>query len=312
MQIQWFPGHMHKAQKEIKAILSGIDIIIELLDARIPFSSQNPMLQQLRGNKPRVRLMHKADLADEQLTRTWQSYLQEDEKTQVRATSSSDTYWVQQIPQLCRELSPSRHETRPIHALIVGIPNVGKSTVINLLAGRNVARTGDEPAVTRAQQRVKIGNGVVLCDTPGVLWPNLENRNSGFRLAVTGAIRNTALDSAEVATFAAQFLSENYPDRIQQRYTLDPPYPDNGAQLLERIGRVRGALSRGSVVDLDRAGKLLLTDIRSAKLGRLTFETPDVMQVEQQQLEQLREQRAAEKERRRELRRKKFLDKKRR
>jgi len=185
-QIQWYPGHMHKAQKEIRQILSGIDVVIELLDARIPFSSQNPMLEVIRGSKVCIKLLHKSDLASESVTAEWQQHLSQQSGTRVLATHSAETNWIKNLPKLCKELAPERNDIRPIHALIVGIPNVGKSTVINLLAKRVVARTGNEPAVTRAQQRVDIGSGVVLRDTPGVLWPNLENRNSGFRLAVTG------------------------------------------------------------------------------------------------------------------------------
>ena len=222
MLIQWFPGHMHKAHKEIRQVLSGIDVVIELLDARIPFSSQNPLLESTRSDKPCIKLLHKCDLADAAATAQWAERLTQVPGTTIRATSTAEQSWVKTLPALCKDLVSSQRGTRPVHALIVGIPNVGKSTVINLLAGRTIARTGNEPAVTRAQQRVDIGHGVVLRDTPGVLWPNLENRNSGFRLAVTGAIRDTAIDSADVAVFAAEYLAAYYPEYLLQRYAIQP------------------------------------------------------------------------------------------
>ena len=319
MQIQWFPGHMHKAQKEIRQVLSGIDVVIEILDARIPYSSQNPLLSDIRGDKPCIRILNKHDLADESQTAEWQSYLESGRLSDEQGTNTKDGQGgetrvltlglgsqaaIGQIPALCRDLSRVIRETRPVHALIVGIPNVGKSTIINSLAGKKIARTGNEPAITKAQQRVDIGSGVVLRDTPGVLWPNLENANSGYRLAATGAIKDTATDSADVALFAIEFLAIHYADRLAERYdwesvtagTVEP------VSVLDDIGRKRGCIGRGGLVDLDRAARIVLADLRSGALGRISFETPDMMISETKEVLRIRrekEERKQEKETRR-------------
>lgn len=286
MKIQWFPGHMHKAQKEIREILSGINVIIEVLDARIPFSSQNPLLAQIRGTRPCIKVLHKHDLADDARTREWLNRLTGESGTEVLCTATDKPQSWKILPDLCRSLTPAAHATRPVHALIVGIPNVGKSTLINKLAGRTIARTGNEPAITKAQQRVDIGKGVVLRDTPGVLWPNLANRNSGYRLALTGAIRDTAMDSADVAMFAAEYLLAEHADRLRQRYHLDATIAYSATDLLEHIGKERGCLSGGGLVDFDRTARLLLTEFRAGMLGRMTLETPSMMDAELAQLQQ--------------------------
>jgi len=307
MKIQWYPGHMHKAQKEIREVLSGIDVAIEVLDARIPFSSQNPLLAEILKNRPRLRLLNKADLADAATTDIWQTELTEDTATRVLVTTLDDENVWREIPVMCQQLTAKRRELtaskRPVHALITGIPNVGKSTIINRLAGRTVARTGNEPAITKAQQRIDIGQGVVLRDTPGVLWPNLENRAGGYRLAITGAIRDTAIDSADVATFAAEFLLQAYPSRLQDRYQYDDVENADPIPLLEHIGRLRGCLTGGALVDFDRVARLLLTDIRSGQLGPLSFETPAMMDTEVKIMLDERAEREATQKERKEIRR---------
>jgi len=307
MKIQWYPGHMHKAQKEIREVLSGIDVAIEVLDARIPFSSQNPLLAEILKNRPRLRLLNKADLADAATTDIWQTELTEDTATRVLVTTLDDENVWREIPVMCQQLTAKRREltasTRPVHALITGIPNVGKSTIINRLAGRTVARTGNEPAITKAQQRIDIGQGVVLRDTPGVLWPNLENRAGGYRLAITGAIRDTAIDSTDVATFAAEFLLQAYPSRLQDRYQYDGVENTDPIPLLEHIGRLRGCLTGGALVDFDRVARLLLTDIRSGQLGPLSFETPAMMNTEVKIMLDERAEREATQKERKEIRR---------
>lgn len=291
MQIQWFPGHMHKAQKEIRQVLAGIDVVVEVLDARIPFSSQNPLLAEIRQSKPCVKIINKHDLADKTLSDLWKNSLESADTRVVRCGLDCPGE-VERIPKLCAELSPVIRETRPVHALIVGIPNVGKSTIINQLAGRKIARTGNEPAITKTQQRVDIGNGVVLRDTPGVLWPNVENRHSGYRLAATGAIKDTAMDSADVASYALEHLYQHYRARLIERYELDPvnleDISDLSLSLIEEIGRQRGCIARGGLVDLDRAGRIVLTDLRSGALGRLTLETPDMMMNELKEVDRTR------------------------
>ncbi|MCK5926307.1 MAG: ribosome biogenesis GTPase YlqF, partial [Methylococcales bacterium] len=189
MQIQWYPGHMYKAGKEIKKTISQVDLVIEIIDARLPFSSENPILAKLRGDKPCIKLLSKSDLADDALTLQWQNYFEQQRGVKTLAISQFHPEKARQIPSLCRKMLPLKAKDRTINVLIMGIPNVGKSTLINLLANRMIAKTGNEPAVTKQQQRIDLKNGVVLFDTPGMMWPNVENKNSGYRLAVTGAIK---------------------------------------------------------------------------------------------------------------------------
>ena len=197
MAIQWYPGHMHKASKEMKEILPQVDLIIEVLDARIPFSSQNPMLAEIRKDKPCIKLLNKFDLADVSLTERWQQYFEQQSHTKTLTMVAQQYDGIADLLTLCRKMVPTKAEAgRPINTMIMGIPNVGKSTLINSLAGRQIAKTGNEPAITKIQQRIRLEQGVVLHDTPGVLWPNLENPHGGYRRAVPGAITETAIDNA--------------------------------------------------------------------------------------------------------------------
>ncbi len=301
MHIQWYPGHMHKAGKQIRALLPKVHLVIELLDARIPYSSENPFLNELRGDKPVIKVFNKSDLADPDNIQLWQSHYQHERNTETLALSQSQSSEVRKITQLCLNMFPSRAEkNQEIYALIMGIPNVGKSTLINTLAGRPVAKTGNEPAVTKSQQRIALDKGVVLFDTPGMLWPNIENQNSGYRLAITGNIRDTAIDHADIALYALKHLRINYNKRLSERYQLDdfeytqPGYEE--VELLEHIGRLRGCLKSKSLVDLDKAGKVVINDIRGGALGRLSFETPEMMVVEQQEVEARREQKRLKQE----------------
>lgn len=293
MQIQWYPGHMHKASKQIRETLPNVDVIIEVLDARIPFSSTNPMLATLRGDKPCIKVLNKGDLADPVTTELWQHHLEREQRVKSLAISCQQPATTKQLPQLCRQLFPVKAKSiKGIHAMIVGIPNVGKSTLINLLANRTIAKTGNEPAITKAQQRINLGDGLVLSDTPGVLWPNIENRNSGYRLAATGAIRETAMQNEDVAHFAAEYLLSAYPDRLRERYRLEQ-VPDSEQELLERIGRRRGCLRGGGRVDMEKAGKLLLTELRAGDLGRISLETPQMMEQEQEETRRIQAEKAA-------------------
>lgn len=293
MKIQWFPGHMHKAGKEIKESLPEIDILIEILDARLPFSSANPLLSELRGDKPCIKILNKADLADPIRTERWQHYLEQEEGVKTLALTALQADKVQKVVDLCRKLMPHKTtSTKVIHALIMGIPNVGKSTLINALAGRTIAKTGNEPAVTKRQQRIDLHNGIILHDTPGMLWPNLENYNTGYRLATTGAIKDTALKHDDVASFAGEFFLQHYPDALKQRYQIETlPATDYELSLL--IGKKRGCLRAGGHVDMDKVAKLLLAEIRDGSLGRITLETPEMMQKELANLAILREKKAA-------------------
>ncbi|WAK03467.1 ribosome biogenesis GTPase YlqF [Methylobacter sp. YRD-M1] len=295
MLIQWYPGHMHKASKEIKHILPQVDLIIEILDARIPFSSENPMLKALRGDKPCIKVLSKSDLADPDMTQAWQTYLEQEKGVKTLALTIEQPERMRQIADLCHKMLPGKDSSgRLIQALIMGIPNVGKSTLINILAGRIIAKTGNEPAVTKMQQRINIGNGIVLWDTPGVLWPNVENRNSGYRLATTGAIKDTAINHEHIAFFAAEYLLKHYPDLLKVRYQIEH-LPEGEQALMETIGRSRGCLRSGGRVDMDKVAKLLLSELRAGTIGRITLETPAMMEQELAELAVIREQKAAKK-----------------
>lgn len=303
MQIQWFPGHMHKARLQIKAAQPKVDLFIELLDARIPYSSENPMLAELRGEKPVLKLLSKSDLADVSLLKRWQQYLNTQENTKAKAISTTNPASILRIKDLCHEILPAKKESgRPIMAMIVGIPNVGKSTLINTLAGKPVAKTGNEPAVTKGQQRINIGDGVSLMDTPGVMWPNVENPKSGSRLAAIGSIKDTAMDYAEVGFFLGKYLTTAYPELLKERYKLDEVSP-NIIELMDAIGKKRGCLGKGGVVDWDRTSRILLTDFRSGKMGLITLETPEMMIQEKKEVVIASAAKAERKANRKEMRR---------
>ncbi|MGR8932603.1 MAG: ribosome biogenesis GTPase YlqF [Gammaproteobacteria bacterium] len=303
MLIQWYPGHMHKASKEIKLALPDIDLLIEILDARIPFSSQNPMLTELRGDKPTIRVLNKTDLADSDTTRHWQTYMEQEHAVKTLAVSTQQPDKVKQIIDLCGKMLPEKAQSnKVIRTMIMGIPNVGKSTIINILAGRTIAKTGNEPAVTKQQQRISLKNNIVLSDTPGVLWPNVENRNSGYRLAVTGAIKDTAFQHDDIALFALDYLQKAYPALLRQRYQLET-LPSESLALLQSIGKRRGCLRSGQQIDLDKAAKLFLTELRAGMIGQISLETPDMIAEEMVELAAIRAEKATKKAARKQRRR---------
>jgi len=280
MAIQWFPGHMHKARKEIKKIIPKVDLIIEVLDARIPFSSENPLVDELRQGKPCIKLLNKSDLADPVVTKRWLSYLSQEKNVEAQAVTCEQKAGIKKISESCLKMFAERNTAiKPVRVLIMGIPNVGKSTVINILTGRTIAKVGDEPAVTKSQQTISLGNGIELVDTPGFLWPKIENINSGYRLAITGSIKNTAMEYEDVALFAAEYFIKAYPDEIKQRYKLQA-LPDKPAELLEAIGRKRGCLQSGGVVNMHKASEILVNEFRVKLLGRLSLETPEMIKME--------------------------------
>jgi ribosome biogenesis GTPase A len=284
MVINWFPGHMHKARKEIKKVMSQVDIVIEVLDARIPFSSANPLVNQLKGDKPCIKILNKSDLADPELTKQWQAYFEQDGNVKTIALSASLDARKGTIAQLCHKLVPHRqHSDKNLSAMIMGIPNVGKSTLINGIAGKAIAKVGNEPAVTKRQQKINLDNGLSLCDTPGILWPKLEPAACSYRLAVTGAIKDTAMEYEDVALFALAFLLESYPESLKARYKVDT-LPKSEMEMLTLLGAKRGCLRAGGVVDLYQAATIVLQDLRSGKLGTLTLETPATMEAEMAQL----------------------------
>lgn len=276
MSIQWYPGHMHKASKAIQETLTQVDLVIEVLDARIPFSSENPMIGNLRGNKPCIKVLTKSDLADPMITQQWQAYFEQEQGVKTQAVTTEQPEKIRRLTELCRKLGG---EKNIVHALIMGIPNVGKSTLINILAGKSIAKTGNEPAVTKSQQRINLANNIVLSDTPGILWPKIENENSGYRLATTGAIKDTAIDADEVAFFAAETLLKRYSNMLMARYGLDT-LPTTEWDFFEWIGRKRGCLKSGGQVDLQRICHLFLTELRAGTIGQISLETPEIVQQE--------------------------------
>lgn len=296
MQIQWYPGHMYKANKEFKKILPQIDVIIEVLDARIPYSSENPLVAELRGDKPCIKVLNKSDLADPVYTEQWQEYWEQQLNVKSLSVSREEPQKIMGIVELCKKLIPKkRGGDIAINAMIMGIPNVGKSTLINILAGRTIAKTGNEPAVTKRQQRIDLKNGVVLLDTPGVLWPNIENPHSGYRLAATGAIKDTAIAYDDIAFYLAERLMETYPERLSKRFEITE-LPETEYEFMQMVGSKRGCLRAGGDVHLEKVSKILVAEYRAGMLGAITLETPEMMESEKVEVVIVRERKAAKKE----------------
>lgn len=296
MTLQWYPGHMHKAQKEMREVLPKVDIVIEVLDARIPFSSENPMIASIRGDKPVVKVLTKSDLADPDNIALWQNYLDAQRNTKTLAVSTQEPARIHTLPDLCRKLAPEKTRgLKKLKAMILGIPNVGKSTLINTLAGRAVAKTGNEPAVTKRQQTIDIDEHFVLLDTPGILWPKQQVHNCSYRLAFTGAIKDTALDYVDVAFFGADFLRKAYPQALIERYDLKE-LPDSELEVLELIAARRGCLGAGGRADLNKVSQLFVNDFRTGNLGRISLETPEVVDREVAEAKALAEKKAEQKE----------------
>lgn len=309
--IQWYPGHMHKARKEIEEAIPRVDVIIEVLDARIPFSSENPMISRIRKEKPCVKVLNKRDLADPEMTKLWIEHLEKENGVKAIAITTTETSEVHKITELCRKLAPNREDIgKQIRTMIMGIPNVGKSTIINTLAGRVVAKTGNQPAVTRQQQRINLQNGIVLSDTPGILWPKVENPHSGFRLAATGAVKDTAMDYDEVAFYTVEYLAKAYPEKIKERYQIED-LPETDIELMEAIGEKRGCLRAGGRIDIYKASEILLNDLRSGTLGQITLEKPEMITKELIQVEIEAERKTEEKAKKKAERRKRYLKNKR-
>ncbi|MDQ0253733.1 ribosome biogenesis GTPase A [Evansella vedderi] len=281
MSIQWFPGHMAKAKREAQEKLKIIDVVIELVDARIPLSSRNPVIDELAKNKPRLMLLNKADLADPKRTEQWMSYFKEKGFAVLEINAQKGT-GVRKVPEVVLDLAQPLIEKmkrkgmnpRAVRALILGIPNVGKSTIINRLAKKKIAKIGDKPGVTKAQQWIKVGQEMELLDTPGILWPKFNDEAVGFRLALTGAIKEEIFDFQETTVFLLKFLKENYPERLMERYGLED-IPEEMVQLYDQIGRKRGCLMGGGLIDYDRVAEILFREFRSGMLGRISLEAPN-------------------------------------
>lgn len=282
--VQWFPGHMTKARKIITENLKLVDAVIELLDARIPYSSANPMLQEIISGKPRVVALNKADLADPVITRKWVDYFTQQGIKAVSIdsmTGKGTKQLVQAVEDMARDkteklLSKGVIKPRAARVMILGIPNVGKSSLINRLAGAVKAKAADKPGVTRAKQWIRIGKNLELLDTPGILWPKFEDMTVGLKLAFTGAINDEAIDREQVVAVFLETMAKLYPERLRERYKLIDELPEQPMELLELVGRKRGCLVKGGAVDLDKAQRIVFTDFRSGKLGVVSLDVPEV------------------------------------
>lgn len=275
MTIEWYPGHMAKAKRQIAEVMPKIDVVIEVLDARLPMSSANPVLEKLRGQKPCIKVLNKSDLADPRVTDAWIRYFDRIDGVRALPIEAAKRVSAGQIPKLCRKLVPHRGVPgKTLRAMVVGIPNVGKSTLINTLAGKKIARVGDKPAITTCPQQIDLRNGIHLADTPGMLWPDIRNQKSAYRLAASGAIGDNAMDYVSVALFAAAYLIERYAAPLAARYKL-AVLPESAAELVAEIGRKRGCLIAGGGIDEQRASELLLRELRAGLIGRVSLETPD-------------------------------------
>ncbi len=277
--IQWFPGHMKKAQRLIEENLKLVDVVIELLDARIPASSGNPMLADIIRDKPRMIALNKADLADAATTKKWLEYFRARGIAAV-AIDSVKGKGMKQLVKEAEELARPKTDKfvskggrpREARCMILGIPNVGKSSLINRLAGAAKAKTADKPGVTRAKQWIKIGSNLDLLDTPGILWPKFEDRMVGLKLAFTGAINDDIYDRQQVTILLLDVLRRDYPERVIERFKLKETLPDDGLELLETIGRKRGCLVKGGVIDMEKAQNIVLNEFRAGKLGNVSLD----------------------------------------
>lgn len=277
--LQWFPGHMKKAQRLIEENLKLVDVAIELLDARIPYSSANPMLAEIIKDKPRLVALNKSDLADPAMTKAWLAYF----KGQGMAAVSIDSLngkGLKQLVKLAEDLARPKTEklvakggkARAARCMILGIPNVGKSSLINRLAGSVKAKAADKPGVTRAKQWIKLGSNLDLLDMPGILWPKFEDMTVGLKLAFTGAINDDIYDREKVTVLLLESLRRDHPERLTERFKFKGELPETGLELLEAVGRKRGCLVKGGVVDLEKTVNIVLTEFRSGKLGPVTLD----------------------------------------
>jgi ribosome biogenesis GTPase A len=267
---------MHSTKKAIKERLPDIDVVIELVDARLPGSSSNPLLAEMTRGKPTLKVLTKQDLADPQCTAAWIAYYQTQPGAQALAIDASTQGVAKQLVQACRGLVPGRGGmVKPIRVLVCGIPNVGKSTLINKLYGRVAAKTGDEPGITKTEQKIVLANDFYLYDTPGMLWPRISVEQSGYHLAASGGIGRNAYDEEEVALELLASVRPRFADRLQTRYQLDELGDTSDDALLAAIGRKRGSLVSGGQVNLQKAAEAVINDFRAGAWGRITLETPE-------------------------------------
>ena len=282
MNIQWYPGHMTKTRRNMEADLKLVDAVCEIVDARIPFSSRNPDIDAICGQKPRMMILNRIDLADPAATDVWQNYWQAQGMTVVRTDCKSRRGIDRFVPAVRSMLAEKlqryadKGQTgRALKLMIVGIPNVGKSTFINQIAGRKGAKAENRPGVTRGKQWITVDQGLLLLDTPGILWPKFEDPEVGMRLAYTGAVKEDVIDTETLACHFMELLAKFYPQTLLERYKLEAPEGADGYDLLQLAGRKRGYLVSGGEVNTERMAKALMDDYRSGKLGKLTLESPE-------------------------------------
>ena len=280
MSVQWFPGHMHLTRQAIAERVKSIDVVIEMLDARLPGSSANPLLTELTSGRPTLKVLNKQDMADPERTALWLAHYNAQPHTRAIAMDASHTSPAKALMAACAELAPLRGGmVKPMRILICGIPNVGKSTLINALVGKRSAKTGDEAGVTRNEQRIALADDVYLFDTPGMLWPRIVVPESGFNLAASGAVGRNAYDDQEVALELLGRLQSHYPPLLEARYALGwsaQQWQDTADdQALEAIARKRGAIASGGHVNWQKAAELVIADFRSQLIGRITLESPE-------------------------------------
>ncbi|MFA7239406.1 MAG: ribosome biogenesis GTPase YlqF [Sulfuricellaceae bacterium] len=279
MSIQWFPGHMTSARKKAAETMEFIDVVIEVLDARAPEASRNPMIRELREHRQRPCLMilNKADLADPAVTQAWLDFYNKKVGVKAVALSCKSAGDAAKVPKLCQPLAPHRDSNfKPLRMMIMGIPNVGKSTLMNMLLKRRVANVGDEPAVTKSQQCHSLNERMTLTDSPGLMWPKIEHHSDGLMLAAIHAIGRNAVIEEEIAEYLATVLLARYPAQLAERFKLDTANMD-GVGVIEAVAQKRGCLlkGRGGEADLEKASMILLTEYRAGKLGRISLETPE-------------------------------------
>lgn len=282
MNIQWFPGHMAKTRKILAENLKLVDVVIELLDSRIPLSSKNPEIDEIIKNKPRVVVLNKSDLADEKVSREWSKWYAENGYSSIFIDSIKGK-GINELKSKLREIMKDKIERdklkgrlfRPIRTMVVGIPNVGKSSFINKIAGRASAATGDKPGVTRGKQWIRLNEEIELLDTPGILWPKFEDMLVGLNLAFTGAIKDDILDTVELAEKLIEQLIIRYPENLKQRYKLETLEGKAGYELLAEIGKKRGCIISGGEINYTRISAILLDELRGGKIGRISLERPN-------------------------------------
>ena len=284
MNIQWYPGHMTKTRRQIEADLKQVDAVCEIVDARIPMSSRNPDIDSICGNKPRIIVLNRMDLADPSATKKWREYFRS-RGMAVLATDCKSRQGISDFTPAARiacaeklERDSARGMNRPLRVMVVGIPNVGKSTLINQISGRKGAKAENRPGVTRGKQWVTVDSGLQLLDTPGILWPKFEDPQVGMMLAFTGAVKEGVIDLEELACRLMELLLKYYPQVLAQRYKVEAQPGTPGYELLELAGRKRGFLLRGGEVHTERMAKVLMDEFRSGRLGKFTLEMPEELQ----------------------------------